>query len=201
MRVSNYKAEFADKVTEIIGLGIEDRTERMAAVTALINSYVEVHGVSPDAAQLDRLSDYILREELTNTDRMKTRNEEYPFLSERQFERRRENEVPLEVAEEYGVDGRSYRLPKRRKRSTRELIHVDAHAKIRNDLRAKRYKRDTSPGDIITYNLYETGGELTEPFVSCVGIGKRWANEMGEVNETEVVREETEETAELLSAA
>ncbi|WP_145412485.1 hypothetical protein [Paenibacillus xylanexedens] len=190
--MSNYKAKFADKVTEIVGLGIEDRTERMAAVSALIDSYVAVHGVSPDAAQLDRLSDYILREELTNTDRMKSRNEEYPFLSERQFERRRENEVPLEVAEEYGADGRNYRVPKRRKRSTKELIHVDEHARIHNELRAKRYKRDTSPGEVVTYNLYETGGELTEPFVNCRGLGQRWATEMGAMNETEIVREEVE---------
>ncbi|WP_339273766.1 hypothetical protein MKY59_21465 [Paenibacillus sp. FSL W8-0426] len=197
--MSNYKAEFADKVTEIIGLNIEDRTERMAAVSALIDSYVEAHGVSPDPAQLDILSDYILREELTNTDRMKSRNEEYPFLSERQFERRRENEVPLEVAEEYGADGRNYRVPKRRKRSTKELIHVDEHAKIRNQARAKQYKRDTAPGPVIPYNLYETGGELTEPFVNCRGLGKRWAEEMGAMNETEIVREEADIT--MLTAA
>jgi len=195
MRVSNYKAEFADKVTEIIGLNIEDRAERMAAVSSLIDSYVESNGATPDPTQLDRLSDYILREELTNTDRMKSRNEEYPFLSERQFERRRENEVPLEVAEEYGVDGRNYRLPKRRKRSTKELIHVDASARIQNELRAKRYKRDTSPGALVTYNLYENGGELTEPFVNCVGIGKRWADEMGAMNETEIVPQLNEEKA------
>ncbi|UMR33968.1 hypothetical protein MJ749_14815 [Paenibacillus polymyxa] len=191
--MNNYKEDFADKVTETIELNIEDRTKRMVAVGELIDTYVEAHGVSPDEAQLDRLSDYILREELTNTDRMKTRKEEYPFLSERQFERRRENEVPLEVAEEYAVDGRNYRLPKRRKRSTKELIYVDENARIRNELRAKRYKRDTSPGALMTYNLNESGGEFTESFVSCRGLGKRWLNEMSAVNDIEVVTEKVEQ--------
>lgn len=170
--IIDYKVKFAEDVTELIEKDIEDRNARMAAVSALTEDYVMRYGEYPDMIQLERLTDYILREELTNTDRMKARNDEYPFLSERQFERRREHEVPLEVAEEYGADGRNYRVPKRRKRSIKELIFVDEHAKIRNKLRAAKYRRDTAPGPIVTYNLNDTGGELTEDFVVC---GKRVA--------------------------
>ncbi|UNL92782.1 hypothetical protein CPY53_04065 [Paenibacillus polymyxa] len=171
--IIDYKVKFAEDVTKLIAEDIADRNERMAAVSALIEDYVMRYGEYPDTIQLERLTDYILREELTNTDRMKARNDEYPFLSERQFERRREREVPLEVAEEYGADGRNYRVPKRRKRSIKELIFVDEHAKIHNKLRAARYRRDTVPGPVITYNLNETGGELTEEFTQCVGISDR----------------------------
>ncbi|KAF6658885.1 hypothetical protein ACT3XG_14760 [Paenibacillus polymyxa] len=168
--IIDYKVKFAEDVTELIAEDIADRDARMAAVSALTEDYVMRYGEYPDMIQLERLTDYILREELTNTDRMKARNDEYPFLSERQFERRREREVPLEVAEEYGADGRNYRVPKRRKRSIKELIFVDEHAKIRNKLRAARYRRDTAPSSVTTYNLNETGGELTDEFTQCVGI-------------------------------
>ncbi|WP_418041108.1 hypothetical protein [Paenibacillus xylanilyticus] len=80
----------------------------------------------------------------------------------------------------------------RRRRTAKEWRNVDASARETNRARDAKYKRDTSPGAVVTYNLYENGGELTEPFVNCVGIGKRWANEMGAMNETEIVREETE---------
>lgn len=170
----DYKAEFRDAVTELIAQDIADRTERMAAVNALTDAYIDSVEVPPDSAELERLTDYILREELTDTDRMKTRNTEYPFLSEHQFERRRANEVPFDVAEEYGTDGRNYGLPTRRKRSKRENWAVDESAKIRNKARAVQYKRDIAPGPRVEYNLRETGGELTEPFVNCAGIGARW---------------------------
>lgn len=175
MNNTDFKTQFYEDVTAIISADISDRTERMAAVQTLTDRYMTAHGKAPDEAQLERLANYILREELTDTRPDKVTLEEYPIMSERQLERRRAQEVPLKVAEEYGADGRNYRVPKRRKRSTREMIFVDRHAKIRNKERAAAYRRDTAPGPVVPYNLRETGGELTEPFVMCRGLGERWA--------------------------
>ena len=172
---TDYKAQFAENVDAIIASNIEDRTERMASVKALIDRYISDYNVPPDMAQLERLSNYILREELTDNRPDKVALEEYPIMSERQLERRRSSEVPLKVAEEYGADGRNYRVPKRRKLSTREMIFVDQHAKIRNKVRADQYRRDTAPSKIAVYHAH-TGRELSEPFVKCRGLGERWAS-------------------------
>ncbi|WP_342439315.1 hypothetical protein NSS79_10590 [Paenibacillus sp. FSL L8-0436] len=182
----DYKTEFHDAVTGLIAQDITDRAERMAAIHALTDAYFDSVGKQPDAAEVERLTDYILREELTDTDRMKTRNTEYPFLSEHQFARRQGGEASDKAAEEYGVDGRNYGAPGRRKRSKGEGMLVDQYAKIRNKTRAAQYKRDTAPGPEITYNLYETGGELTEPFTQKRGIGARWLTDMSAVNEVTV---------------
>lgn len=173
--MTDYKTQFNEEVTKLIDANIEDRTERMAAVQALTDRYTQEHGTPPDPTQLEHLTDYILREELTDSRPDKVALEEYPIMSERQFERRRAQEIPLKAAEEYGADGRNYRVPKRRKRSVRELLFVDQHAKIRNKERADRYRRDTAPGKVDKYNLNATGGELTEPFVQSQGLGERWA--------------------------
>lgn len=194
----DYKVEFHDAVSDLIAQDIADRTERMAAVNALTDAYFDSVDKQPDAAELERLTDYILREELTDTNRMKSRDAEYPFLSEHQFERRRANEVPLKIAEECGTDGRNYRLPTRRKRSKQENLLFDKNAKIRNKARAARYKRDTADGPEISYNLRDTGGELTEEFTQRRGIGARWLADMSAVNEITV---ETQTAAELLTAA
>lgn len=181
--MNDYKAEFHDAVSDLIAEAIADRAERLAAVHALTDAYFDSVSKTPDSSELARLTDYILREELTDTDRMKMRNTEYPFLSEHQLERRRAGEVPLKVAEEYGVDGRNYKMPTRRKRSRHENNKVDGDAKIRNKARAARYKRDTAAGPVVAYNLRDTGGELTDEFTQRRGIGARWLADMASVNE------------------
>lgn len=168
--MNDYKTEFHAAVTDLIAQNITDRPERMAAVHALTDAYFDSVGSFPDAAELERLSDYILREELTDTDRMKTRNTEYPFLSEHQFARRQGGEASDAAAEDYGVDGRNYSAPSRRKRSKGEGMLVDQYAKIRNKARAAQYKRDTAPGPEITYNLRETGGSLRKSLRSGAGL-------------------------------
>lgn len=195
--MNDYKAEFITQVNELIAADIEDRTERMAAVKALIDRYIDAHGAAPYAAQIERLTDYILREELTDPDPYKSEHNEYPILSEIQLARRREGrrgsastnvrgETPIKsdgddenTSDKHagaGVylasDGRDYRRPIRRTRSKCELIYVDEHAKIRNKQRAEQYKRDTAPGPVVTYNLRDTGGALADEFVECREIAK-----------------------------
>lgn len=159
------KHAFSEAVDDLIAQNIEDRTERIAAVHALTEAYTDSTGVRPDGVQLERLADYILREELTDPDPYKVANSEYPFLSERQLELRRKREVPLKVAEETGTDGKNYVRPRRRKRSRYENWYVDYAVKLRNKERAAQYKRDTAPGPVVNIP--------SEPFVNCRGIGAK----------------------------
>jgi len=171
--LNDYKAEFITQVDELIAAHIEDRTERMSAVKALTDRYIETYGTPPDAVQLERLTDYILREELTDPDRMKTRKEEYPFLSERQLERRQEHEYSEGLAETYDTDGINRAKPERRHRTAKEHRFVDKVAQAKNRKRNAQYKRNTSPGPVISYNMRDTGGALADEFVQCCGISRR----------------------------
>lgn len=193
---------------------LRDREVRLFVIGAIQRDYYAEHGefnqrkiseweskgcngerpaMTPsDSALMDRLTDLALYEEITDPNPYKVTHTEYPFMSERQLGLRRDRETSDTAAQSTGADGRDYRRPTKRKRSSYEHWRVDQGAKIRNEAREAQYKRDTEASEVKTYNLYENGGELTEPFVDCVGLGKRWANEMGAMNETEIVREEAE---------
>lgn len=192
--MENYKWAFHEVITELTEANIEDRGERMAAVEALTDSYIDANGERPDVDALERLTNLILREELTDMHPDKMTREEYPIMSVHQEDRRRSVEYEDVLADSYDVAGVNRANPERRHRTSRDNQFVEKLARKKNRERKAQYKRDTSPGEVVTYNLYENGGELTEPFVNCVGIGKRWANEMGAMNETEIVCEETEIT-------
>ncbi|MCD9024337.1 hypothetical protein [Cohnella silvisoli] len=171
-----------------VGYDTDDRTKRMVLIERIADDYVRAHadvnqaaidtwvergckGERPaslplDGALLDRLTDAVLNEEITDPNPYKVSHEDYPFFSDRQLDLRRDRETSLKAAEETGTDGRDYRIPKRRKRTGYENRFVDANAKIRNTERAARYKRDIAPGRIVTH--------MTEPFVTCVGLGDKW---------------------------
>lgn len=85
------------------------REDRLQASDDLVESYVAHTGRRPQGTALERLATLILRDELTDTDRMKVRNNEYPFLSDDQMRRREEGEVSAILAEDVATDGRDYR--------------------------------------------------------------------------------------------
>jgi hypothetical protein len=100
------------------------RVTRMKVIDHVLNLYVERTGERPDNSILSRLSDVILRDELTNQSRTKNITEEYPFLSETQKSRRKaknnyevtslgvvNREVPLKHAKNVALDGKDYSLP------------------------------------------------------------------------------------------
>lgn len=150
---TDYKAEFVAAVNELIAECIEDRQERIKAVDALINAYIAGIGEKPEKKPLEWLTDYILREELTDRHPDKITNTEYPFMSDWQLDLRRDNEYDLKLAEETGTDGRDYNTPIKRRRTSKENALVDKYAKSRNEERRKQYRKDTSPGEIITYHI------------------------------------------------
>jgi hypothetical protein len=147
----DYKAAFSAAVTDLIASNRANpipRAERMRLIGALIDEYIASTGERPDAAELERLADAVLYEELTDTNRMKSRDEEYPILSEHQLARRQsgkykrwdtEGEVPLEVALHYATDGHNYCFPNRRRRTIEEMIWMDWHSRSRNKDRRDHY--------------------------------------------------------------
>lgn len=162
----DYKAEFHDAVTDLIAENIADRGERMAAVHALTEAYIDSVGVAPDSAELERLTNYILREELTDKRRNKMQTEEYPFMSETQLNRRRDHEYSLSLAESYDLTGVNRAKPERRRRTAREERFIDRAARRKNRARNAQYRRDTSPGPVVD--------GASASFTQCAGIGAKW---------------------------
>ncbi|MEV2661799.1 hypothetical protein ABNC42_14930 [Paenibacillus larvae] len=149
----NDREAFNEAVAELIEKDIADREERIKAVEALTDAYVDSTGQEPSAAQLERLTDYILLEEINDNSSDKVTQSEYPFFSDRQLERRYKRETTVKAAEYVGMDGRSHRAGKRRKRNKWETDYVDKNAKIWNAERKAQYKKDTAPGPVSTYYI------------------------------------------------
>lgn len=154
----DYKSAFSAAVSELIATNRANpipRHERMRIIGALTDEYVTSTGERPDAAELERLADAVLYEELTDMSVWKAKHAEYPFFSEVQKERRTSKDDREEAASLEASDGKCYRKPTRRRRSPRENAFMDRTVKSRNKARRETYRRNTRPGEIITYNMRE----------------------------------------------
>ncbi|MCY9512128.1 hypothetical protein M5W68_16310 [Paenibacillus larvae] len=149
----NDRIAFNEAVTELIAENITDRSERIKAVEALTDAYIDSVGQAPDSAQLERLADYLLLEELNDNSADKVTQTEYPVFSDRQLERRYKKETTVKAAEYIGMDGRNHKAGKRRKRNKWETSFIDKNAKIRNAERKAQYRKDTAPSHVFTYYI------------------------------------------------
>lgn len=161
----DYKTKLHEEITklqQVTKRGEMPRDVRLVKIEELTENYFDKTGEWPDGVALERLADLCLYEELTDNDRMKVRNNEYPFLSETQIARRQEGvharggtsgEVPLSAADSLGSDGKNYGIPTRRERNSRENRFVDKEAKIRNKERKHKYAEFTKVQPVITNNL------------------------------------------------
>lgn len=106
------------------------RGQRKQLIHELTNAYVKHVGKTPDGRLLERLANVLLHEELTDKRPDKMTLEEYPIMSDSQYERRtlgkrRERntagvtnqEVPMKHAKYVSVDGTDYYTPKREYRA------------------------------------------------------------------------------------
>lgn len=129
-----------------------------------------------DARLLEQLTNLALHEELTDKSQYKTRDAEYPFLSDMQMARRTEGaherntgvqkgEAPYQAASTIGMDGRNYATPIRRKRSDYENLLRDEKMASRNKERRRKYREFTQIQPVITYKMTDFTKE-TPPFVS-----------------------------------
>jgi hypothetical protein len=154
--MATHKEELHEAITQLQQVtkrGELPRELRLGKIEALAEDYYAKAGEMPDAVALERMADLCLYEELTDTDRMKVRNNEYPFFSETQFEERRKVEASFKLSEEQGVDGRNYKPPVRRDRSNRDIKFIDKNAKIRNKERKQKYHDFTKVQTVTTYKI------------------------------------------------
>jgi hypothetical protein len=122
----NYKTQFEHQVDSLIKEKIEDRDIRMARVSVLINTYVDEIGERPEAFQIERLTNEILREELTDKNPHKMKHEESPIASHSQLSRRRRKESSFDLVEDKVAGDRKRKgMPHRRMRSNFEQVNMD----------------------------------------------------------------------------
>lgn len=148
-----------------ITFDLRNRQARIDAVNAVTEDIARPLSQT-NAVLVERLTDAILYEEISDPDPHKIAHNEYPFMSERQLGLRRDREASDTAAITTGTDGKDHRKPTKRKRTGYENFRIDRDAKVKNAERAAQYKRDTAPGRVHTYNLNETGGELLDDEVA-----------------------------------
>lgn len=155
-----------DELRSLVKSGELDTKQTIERVQVLTDQYVEHTGERPDTGALERMATLILDEDLTNKDRMKSRSEEYPVLSETQEARRKtgaharrgsSRELSDTLTKEVGSDGVDYRPQTRdTKRKMREVTRTqlqDKYARSRNKERRRKYREFTKRQPVITYYL------------------------------------------------
>lgn len=166
---------------------LANRQLRMQIVEDLTECYRGAAGDWPDGLVLERLTNAILHEELTDPNPHKISQEEYPFLSEVQAERRQfgqrgsqssniQGEKVTDLsgmkdedssgkhhnspADHLDCDGRSRRKPIRRTRGTHESLEIEKRTKSKNRERRRKYQEFTKVQPVKRWNLYT--GEVYE---------------------------------------
>lgn len=104
----------------------QPREVRMGILDELIGEYVEQTGQTPPANLLERMTDMVLHEELSDPHPDKMTRNEYPIMSQQQYEKRTRGltrqrnksgvairEVSIDQAMHVATNGRDYLPPKR----------------------------------------------------------------------------------------
>jgi hypothetical protein len=152
--MADYKTQLHEDITllqQATKRGELPREVRLVRIEQLTEEYYEKTGEMPDAVALERLADLCLYEELNNPSLTKMQDEEYPIMSERQYDRRQSAEVATgNRMDNNAADGQKHTSPLRRNRSDYENRYVDKKAKTRNKGRKKTYQEFTQVQPVIT---------------------------------------------------
>lgn len=171
----NYKVRFEEEVTELIRKNEADRDKRIEKVKEITDSYIDHVESAPDHIQLERLSNYILKEELKDADLYKSNKVEYPILSERQLVRRQHNEVLIShlthsngecQIDTEGIDHstRNKKIPIKEQirrewypiwKQNRERIYgkEDEYIKKANNERKRKERESRRAGEVVVYYI------------------------------------------------
>jgi len=151
--------QYVDNIANIkFADNLANRDLRMQIVEDLTEQYREAAGDWPDAKTLEKLTDAILCEELTDMHPDKITRTEYPFMSDWQLDARHENEYADTLGEAHGTDGRKHSKPTRRVRTGREHFAVNKRTKSRNVERKRKYREFTKVQPVIVRHISELGG-------------------------------------------
>jgi hypothetical protein len=155
--MATHKEELHEAITQLqtaTKRGEMPRELRLGKIEALAEDYYAKAGEMPDSTALERMADLCLHEELTDTDRMKVRKNEYPILSEHQFDRRDNvTSVVGSDIENSPSDGRRHLKPTRRVRTDYENKFVNKKARIRNKDRKKAYHEFTKVQPVVVNKI------------------------------------------------
>jgi hypothetical protein len=152
-----YKTQLHENITELqqaTRRGELPREVRLVKIDALIEDYFAETGEMPDAVALERLADLCLFEDLNNPSLTKMQDEEYPIMSERQFDRRESREVKsANDMDGNAADGQKHGKPSRRERTAYENRFVDKKARIQNKERKKGYHDFTKVQPVVVRKI------------------------------------------------
>jgi hypothetical protein len=155
--MTDYKTKLHEEITQLqqaTKRGEMPRKERMGRIEALAEDYFAKAGEMPDVVALERMADLVLYEELTDNNEHKISQTEYPFLSERQYDRRDSREVKSKNdMDGNAADGQKHGRPTRRDRSDYENRFVDKKARIRNKERKKEYHEFTKVQPVFIHEI------------------------------------------------
>lgn len=108
-------------------------------------------------SDLNRVADVLLYDKIYNPSLSKMTDEEYPIMSDRQYERRESKEISS-VDKRMGMnaaDGQPHEKPNRRVRNEYENLLIDRKARSRNKERRQKYNEFTKVQPVTTWNLRE----------------------------------------------
>lgn len=96
--IGDFKEEFSKQVTKLLKTVDDegnppDIPTRIRIIEAIFDAYIEQTGYVPDGAQVQRLANWMLLEDLTNNHPDKVTREPYPFLTKRQLRTRYNREL------------------------------------------------------------------------------------------------------------
>ncbi|MGG2024233.1 hypothetical protein AB1282_00345 [Gottfriedia sp. S16(2024)] len=141
----NYKMNIHGEIPleQILVVTAEERKVRVNEILA-----------EDERVDINRLSDILLYDKLYNSSLYKMEDEEYPIMSDRQFDRRESKEVnSINDMDGNASDGRFHGKPTRRERTEYENRFIDKRAKIRNIERKKAYQKFTEIQPVITWTI------------------------------------------------
>jgi hypothetical protein len=142
-----YKTKLHEEITQLqqaTKRGGLPREVRLGRIEALTEEYFAKAGEMPDGVALERMADLILFEDLYNPSLTKMQDEEYPIMSDRQYDRRQNTEFATgKRLDQNAADGQAHTVPLRRNRSEYENRFLDKKAKIRNKERKREYNEFT----------------------------------------------------------
>jgi hypothetical protein len=155
--MEDYKARLHATITDLqqaTKRGLLSRERRFEYIEAVMEEYFRLTGEMPDAKALERLADLCLYEELFNPSLTKMQDEEYPIMSDRQYERRQNTEFATgKRLDQNAADGQEHGRPIRRNRSDYENRFLDKKAKIRNKERKKAYSEFTKVQPVVVRKM------------------------------------------------
>lgn len=135
------EADYIIEQTKKGELSREDRIDRLTYLCEdLALTAAEYSNKDAIYALIERLSNAVLHEELTDPTPWKSQHSEYPVYSENMLDKKSQKNVPQELSAEYGTDRKNYGRPVRRKRTKSELAFADRVVKSRERARKASYR-------------------------------------------------------------